>query len=144
LDPQTVFCPNSACPASEQVGKGNISVHSQEDRRSKCKVCNKTFAETKGTVFYRLRTDKDSVVTVVTLLAYGCPVQTIVAAFGLDERTVRSWQSRSGKHCQQVHEHLEQPRDLGQVQADEIRVKMQGLIARPSGNPSLGKPGGLV
>jgi hypothetical protein len=57
---------------------------------------------------------------------------------------VRSWQSRSGKHCQQVHEHLEQPRDLGQVQADEIRVKMQGLIARPSGNPSLGKPGGLV
>jgi len=50
-------------------------------------------------------------------------------AFGLDERTVLSWQSRSGKHCQEVHEHLvEQPRDLGQVQADEIRVKMQGLI----------------
>ena len=31
---------------------------------------------------------------------------------------------------QQVHEHLvEQPRDLGQVQADEIRVKMQGSIS---------------
>jgi translation elongation factor EF-4 len=47
---------------------------------------------------------------VVTLLAYGCPVQAIVIVFGLDERTVLSWQSRSGKHCQQVHEHLvEQP-----------------------------------
>jgi transposase-like protein len=68
-------------------------------------------------------------VIVVTLLAYGCPVQAIVKAFGLDERTVASWQARSGKHCQQVHEHIvEQPRDLGQVQADEIRVKMQGLI----------------
>jgi len=129
LDPQTVFCPNLACPASGQVGKGNIGVHSQENRRYKCKVCGKTFAETKGTVFYRLRTSKDVVVTVVTLLAHGCPVQAIVVAFGLDERTVLSWQSRSGKHCQQVHEHLvEQPRDLGQVQADEIRVKMQGLI----------------
>jgi transposase-like protein len=129
MDPQTVFCPNIDCPARGQVGKGNVSVHSQKERRYKCCACNKTFAETKGTPFYRLRTAKDVVVIVVTLLAYGCPVQAIVIAFGLDERTVLSWQSRAGKHCQQVHEHLvEQPRDLGQVQADEIRVKMQGLV----------------
>jgi transposase-like protein len=129
MDPQAVFCPNQACPASGQVGKGNIGVHSLKERRYKCHVCGKTFAETKGTPFYRLRTAKDMVVVVVTLLAYGCPVQAIVMAFGLDERTVLSWQSRSGKHCQQVHEHLvERPRDLGQVQADEIRVKMQGFI----------------
>jgi transposase-like protein len=129
MDPQSVFCPNIYCLARRQVGKGNISVHSQKERRYKCHVCSTTFAETKGTVFYRLRTAKDVVVIVVTLLAYGCPVQAIVMAFGLDERTVQGWQGRSGQHCQQVHEHLvEQPRDLGQVQADEIRVKMQGLI----------------
>jgi len=80
-------------------------------------------------VFYRLRTAKDLVVIVVTLLAHGCPMQAIVAAFGLDERTVLRWQARSGKHCQRVHELLvEQPRDLGQVQADEIRAKIQGGI----------------
>ena len=129
MDPQAVFCPNQACPASGQIGQGNIGVHSLKERRYKCDVCGKTFAETKGTAFYRLRTAKDIVVVVVTLLAYGCPVQAIVMAFGLDERTVLSWQGRSGQHCQQVHEHLvEQPRDLGQVQADEIRVKMQGFI----------------
>ena len=129
MDPQAVFCHNSACPARGQIGKGNISVHSQKDRRYICHVCGKTFTASKGTAFYRLRTAKDVVVIVVTLLAHGCPLQAIVVAFGLDERTVKSWQSRSGKHCQQVHEHLvEQPRDLGQVQADEIRVKMQGLI----------------
>lgn len=129
MDPQSAFCPNLDCPARGQVGKGNISVHSRQERRYKCHVCGKTFAETKGTPFYRLRTAKDVVVIVVTLLAYGCPVQAIVMAFGLDERTVLGWQSRAGKHCQQVHEHLvERPRDLGQVQADEIRVKMQGLI----------------
>ena len=74
MDPQAVFCPNEACPASGQVGKGNIGVHSQKERRYKCAVCNKTFAETKGTVFYRLRTAQEIMVTVVTLLAYGCPV----------------------------------------------------------------------
>jgi transposase-like protein len=104
-------------------------VHSQKDRRYKCHECGKTFAETKGTPFYRLRTAKELVVLVVTLLAYGCPVQAIVMAFGLDERTVQSWQARCGKQCQDVHEHLiEQPRDLGQVQADEIRAKIQGGI----------------
>ena len=129
MDPQSIFCPNIDCPARGQVGKGNISVHSKKKRRYKCKVCNKTFAETKGTPFYRLRTAKDIVVIIITLLAHGCPVQAVVMAFGLDERTVRSLNDKSGRHCQQVHEHLvEQQRDLGQVQADEIRVKMQGLI----------------
>ena len=85
MDPQTVFCPNIDCPARGQAGKGNISVHSQKEGRYKCHVCDKTFAETKGTPFYRLRTGKEVVVIVVALLAYGCPVQAIVKAFGLDE-----------------------------------------------------------
>jgi len=76
-----------------------------------------------------LRTAKDTVVIVVPLLAYGCPVRAIVAAFGLDERTVVDWQERAGQHCEQAHQHLvEQPRDLDHVQADEIRVKQQGTI----------------
>jgi IS1 family transposase len=65
----------------------------------------------------------------VTLLAHGCPVQAIVAAFGFDERTVADWLDRAGVHCHAVHEHLvETPRRLGQVQADELRVKTQGTI----------------
>ena len=81
-------------------------------------------------MFYRLRYSVEVVTQVITLLAYGCPLQAIVAAFGIDERTVSSWQQRAGAHCQQVHQHLvQQPHDLGQVQADEIRVKYQGGIA---------------
>jgi len=92
-------------------------------------VCHKTFSTTKGTVFYRLRTSAETVVIVMTLLAHGCPVQAIVAAFGFDERTVAAWWARAGRQGQAVHEYLvEQPQDLGQVQADEIRVKKQGGI----------------
>jgi transposase-like protein len=65
---------------------------------------------------------------VVTLIANGCPIQAIVAAFGLDERTVKAWLERAGVQCKAVHDHLVvgQPRDLGQVQADEIKAKVQG------------------
>jgi hypothetical protein len=51
----------------------------------------------------------------------------MVAAVGFDERTVTRWMARGGGQGRAVQEHVvEQPRDLGQVQADEIRVKKQG------------------
>lgn len=128
LDPSTQFCHNPACPARGTVGEGNIGVHSQEEGRYLCHVCGKTFAATKGTPFYRLHKAAELMVIVLTLLSHGCPVQAIVAAFGLDERTVADWQARGGDHCQQVHEHLVQQGkvDLQHVQADEIWVKMVG------------------
>ena len=129
MDPLTVFCPNLACPARGRLKEGNITLHSQKERRYRCSVCRKTFAETKGTPFYRLRHADERFTQVVTLLAHGCPRQAIVAAFALDERTVADWQQRAGLHCQAVHEQLvATPRDLGQVQMDELRVKQQGGI----------------
>ena len=129
MDPTTTFCPNRACPARGQTGQGTIGIHSRKDQRFICRQCGKTFTATKGTVFYRLRASAELVVIVVTLLAHGCPLQAIVAAFRLDERTVADWWARAGQQGQAVQESLvEQPRDLGQVQADEIRVKMQGDI----------------
>jgi len=77
-----------------------------------------------------LRKPTELIVIVVTLLAFGCPVQAIVQAYGLDERTVASWRDRAGKHCQQVHQaviaqgHL----DLVQGPPDEIRVKARGMV----------------
>lgn len=117
-------------PAIGQTGQGNIGVHSRQEQRYICHVCGQTFAARKGTVCYRLRTAAETVTLVVTLLAYGCPVQVIVVAFGLDERTVQDWQARARQHCERVDEHLvQQPRDLGQVQADDMRSKMQGGFA---------------
>jgi len=130
MDPSKVFCHNPDCPARGKTDCGNIGIHSRKENRYICDVCGKTFAESKGTVFYRLRYPVEFVTKMITLLAYGCPITAIVAAFGLDERTVSSWQHRAGKHCEKIHNHLvQQPRDLGQVQADEIRVRHQGGIA---------------
>jgi transposase-like protein len=129
MDPTTTFCPNEHCPARGQTGQGNIGSHSRKEQRCICHECDKTFSATTGTVFYRMRTSAETVVLIVTLLAHGGPVHAMVAAFGCDERTVAEWWARSGRQGQAVHAYLvEQPRDLGQVPADALRVQKQGGI----------------
>src|SRR5918998_4389790 len=129
MDPTLTFCPNLDCPARGQTGQGNIGIHSRKDQRFRCRQCGKSLAASKGTPFSRLRTPTETVTLVVTLLAHGCPIQALVAALGFDGRTVAAWRDRAGLHGHAVHEHLvERPRRLGQVQADELRVQIQGAI----------------
>jgi transposase-like protein len=128
MDPQSQFCHNPDCLDRGQCRRGNIQIHSRKEQRYCCSTCGRTFTATTGTPFYRLRTATDGVTLVLTLLCHGCPLQAIVAAFGFDERTVAQWQARAGEHCQDVHRHLVQQGqvELGQVQADELWVKLVG------------------
>lgn len=127
MNPQPLFCLNLACSSRGQQNAGNIVVHDTLRERFRCTTCGHTFRANKGTLFYRLRTDPKIVICVLTLLAFGCPPQAIVRAFGFDERTVTNWQHKAGQHGEGVHHHLVegQARNLQQVQADEIRVKLQ-------------------
>ncbi|MDQ2903037.1 MAG: hypothetical protein M3Y81_05730 [Chloroflexota bacterium] len=131
MDTSNVFCPNAMCSARGQRGSGKIAIHDRKRQRYRCTVCKKTFSARQGTMFEGLRKPVELIVVVVTLLTYGCPIQAIVHAFGLDERTVASWRDRAGEHCQQIHQEIvEQGQlDLMHVQADEIRVKGHKMIA---------------
>jgi len=107
---------------------GNILVHSRKERRYRCTTCGRTCAATHDTPLYRLKKPTELVIIVLTLLCHGCPLQAIVAAFGLDERTVADWRDRAGRHARQVHDHqvLRGQVELGHVQADELYVKAVG------------------
>jgi transposase-like protein len=125
MNPQAQFCHNPDCPTRGQRGRGNIRVHSRKERRYRCTACHRTFAATHDTPFYRLKKPTEWVIIVLTLLCHGCPLQAIVAAFGLDERTIAAWRDRAGRHGQHFHEHhvLGGQVELGHVQADELYVK---------------------
>jgi transposase-like protein len=129
MGPHGQFCANPDCASRGQVGQGNIKVHSHKEQRFRCTTCHKTFAASKGTPFFRLHKDHSLFVIVITLLTHGCPLQAIVAAFGLDERTVAAWQAKAGAHAQTVHQHFlhSRPLDLQHVQADELYAKGQRL-----------------
>jgi hypothetical protein len=75
-----------------------------------------------------LRSPEQTVLWVVTLVAYGCPMSAIVAAFGLDERTVAAWLMRAGEQAEVLHHQHVRRLDLGQVQVDEIRIQIQALV----------------
>jgi len=111
------------------VGEGNIGIHSRRRARYRCTVCGKTFGDRAGTIFFRRRTDEDTITRVVTLVSHGCPIPAIEAAYGFQAQTVREWTDAAGGHCEAVHqEQVVQPRDLQQVQADEIRIKTQAGV----------------
>ena len=130
MNPLKQFCHNRNCWAYGRKGEGHIVIHSQKEKRYRCKRCRRTFSQTKGTALYRLHKPQELVFVVLTLLAYGSPIQAIVAAFGLDERTVARWQKEAGLQCRRVHEHLVEAGnvELSQVQADELRVRVVGGI----------------
>lgn len=120
LDARLLTCPH--CGEEE-----HIWIHSQQERRLRCGVCGKTFSESKGTPLYGLRYPRWLVVAMVSLLAHGCPIQAIVSAFMLDERTVADWQNRVGRHARRVQAEVvcAGELELGQVQGDELCVKTQ-------------------
>jgi transposase-like protein len=130
IDASQLFCPNVECPSRGLIGQGNIVSHGSKRPRGKCKTCDKTFSARKGTALEGIRKPEELFVTVILLLAYGCPTQAIVHTFGLDERTIASWQQRAGNHCELIHkEKIERGiLDLLHVQADEIWIKMRGAV----------------
>lgn len=127
MNPQPLFCRNNACPSRGQENQGNIRVHDSLRQRYRCTACNKTFRITDGTMFHGKKYTTETITRVITLLSLGCPLQAIVAAFEIDERTVHRWREEAGTHCQAFHEVqvTNQMMDLGQVQADEMYVKLQ-------------------
>jgi len=129
MNPHAVFCPNPDCPARGRCGAGNIWIHSRTPPRYRCTVCQRTFSPRAGTLFHRRQTDEATLTCVVTLVAYGCPIAAIERAFGVQRQTVRGWVDAAGRQSEAIHQHLVcQPRDLGAVQADEMRVRQQGRI----------------
>src|SRR5437588_6678266 len=117
MEPSEQCCPNLACCARGQIGQGNIIIHDRKRQRYRCKICGRTFSARRGTMLEGLRKPTELIVIVVTLLAYGCPVQAIVKAFGLDERTVASWRDRSGGQWQRVQETVVQSGQLSLTRA---------------------------
>ncbi len=130
MDPLAAFCPNMDCVARGHTQRGNIKIHCRRRRRYRCTECGKTFSERRDTLFYHTHTPEETITLVLTLIAYGCPIGAIEAAFGFQRRTVRAWLSKASAHCQRLHEQLVlEPQCLQHVQVDELFVRRQpGMV----------------
>lgn len=106
------FCPNPDCDdygklqSEDQTNIIKFGKTQAGRQRHKCKTCNCTFVETKGTIFYRRRTPEDEIVGTLTLIAEDSRISSLARAKGHKEETIIDWIRAAGQHAERVEEML--------------------------------------
>ncbi len=106
------FCPNKVC-----TDYGKLQGEHQHNiirfgktkagrQRFKCKTCNRTFTETKDTIFYRRRTPEDEIIETLALIAEGSRISSLARVKGYKEETISGWLQDAAKHTKAIEEVL--------------------------------------
>ena len=107
------------------VGAGNIWRHSnygrgRDRKRFMCKACGKTFSETRGTAFYKLRTPREKILRTLAMLVERGSIRATARAMGVKQETVARWLRRAAQHAEVVSDYLIRDLHLTQCQVDEL------------------------
>ena len=120
------FCPDESCPdyGKHQDGQQhNIIKYGKTKagrQRYKCKTCDGTFTETKGTIFYRRRTPEDEIIDTLALIAEGNRISSLVRTKGHKEDTIIDWIREAGQHAEAIEEALLSEYHLTRGQIDGL------------------------
>jgi len=139
LDTRPYFCPNAECPFYRQPGPGHRIVgngHCGHDKRHqflRCQACGTAFCERRGTVFFGLKTEEQTISRALTALAEGQGLRSVARTFNVDVETVRRWLRRAGEHAALVSDYLLRNLPVTEAQLDElwtfVRKKEKNLSA---------------
>jgi transposase-like protein len=120
------FCPNEDCPdygkLQKEHEKSNITKYGKTKagrQRYRCNTCGRTFTETKGTIFYRKRTDHEEILETLALIAEGSRQSSLARVKGHKEDTIAAWLREAAEHIEEIEACLmaEYRLDRGQLDA---------------------------
>ena len=120
------FCPDESCPdygKRQDDQQHNIIKYGKTKagrQRYKCKTCNGTFTETKGTIFYRRRASEDEIIETLALIAEGSRISSLVRTKGHKEDTIIDWIRKAGQHAEAIEEALLSEYHLTRGQIDGL------------------------
>jgi transposase-like protein/IS1 family transposase len=144
-------CPNPDCSSYRLINRGNVSAISTYLTRSgqrrifRCKDCERTFSETRDTVFFDLRTPEDKVIMALKMLLVKVALSDIGFVLGVTEETVLEWLRRAAKKAQEINVHLLRDLPVTEVQLDEmwsfIRRKQAQQADADGESPELSEDG---
>ena len=130
------FCANEGCPDYKKLKreqqKSNIQKYGKTKagrQRYRCKTCGQTFTETKGTIFYRKRTEEAEILETLALIAEGSRVSSLSRVKGHKEDTILAWLREAAEHAEEVEEYLMANYRLERGQLDDPRA----MAARTGG-----------
>lgn len=122
--PDGLYCPNPECPRFGQEEGCQLERHAyygpNRTTQYLCRACGKTFSETKGTFFYRLRTPREKILTALAMVAEGGGIRATGRAMGVDKDTIQSWVERAGKYTEEVSAYLIVNCHLSEAQLDAL------------------------
>ena len=121
------FCLNEACQDYGKLQDGqsqtNIRKFGKTRRgvqRYQCQTCERTFTETKGTIFYRKRTPEHELLETLALLAEGNRNSSLSRVKGFKEDTILQWLREAADHAEQVEEVLLAEYEVKRGQLDAL------------------------
>jgi len=119
-------CPNPDCASYRLLNRGNVSAistyltQSGPRRIFRCKDCERTFSETRDTVFFDLRTAEEQVMMALKMLLVKVALSDIGFVLGVTEETVLEWLRRAAQTAQEINAYLLRDLPVTEVQLDEL------------------------
>src|SRR5215471_14568685 len=117
------FCWNASCPAYGLLALGNIRKFGRTPagvQRYQCRICQRTFVETIGTVFYARRRSQDTILECLALLAERNSLAAIHRVKGVKEETVMAWLHFAAAHVERIEALLLANYKLSRAQLDAM------------------------
>ena len=140
--PDDVYCPNPDCALFGQVEARQLERHAycgpQRTVHYLCRTCGKTFSETKGTFFYRLRTEREKILNALAIVAEQGGIRATARVTGVDKDTIQRWVVSSSIQIRAVSGHLlsrthGQNGRLFRECTSFLRAPCEGLVSGPLG-----------
>lgn len=117
------FCWNASCPAYGQLDLGNIRKFGRTPagvQRYQCRICQGTFVETIGTVFYGRRRSQETIIECLALLAERNSLAAIHRVKGVKEEIVMAWLHIAAAHVERIEALLLANYKLTRAQLDAL------------------------
>lgn len=133
-----VSCPNAACRNHGKLGLRNIirfGKQANKTQRYRCTDCNRTFARTIGTPFFRKHLSKKEITRMCRLLSEKTGFRAIARATEHHLDTVRAVADVVAKHCKKFNEYFITELKLTPVEVDEMWSfikKRKKIASRPT------------
>lgn len=117
------FCDNKKCPDYGQTNNDNIIGfgHSPNGvQRYRCKTCEATFTETKGTIFYGCHTPRKDILEALAMLVERMSIAAVARVKGVKEDTVSSWLKEAASNAAEIEEVLLKDYHVDKAQMDSL------------------------
>ncbi len=117
------FCDNKECPDYGQTNNDNIIGfgHSPNGvQRYRCKTCETTFTETKGTIFYGCHSPRKDILEALAMLVERMSIAAVARVKGVKEDTVSSWLKEAASNVEEIEEVLLKDHHVDKAQMDSL------------------------